>query len=100
MPFPAPVAGLPPGHHEVDPAAVVAVTGELLRSLLAAAPDAEGVVLSSQMHALVLVDRAGAPLAPREGGEGSGESGGDRDWSGREDLNLRPHGPEPCALPG
>ena len=20
-------------------------------------------------------------------------------WSGREDLNLRPHGPEPCALP-
>lgn len=21
-------------------------------------------------------------------------------WSGREDLNLRPHGPEPCALPG
>src|SRR5205807_7035923 len=23
-----------------------------------------------------------------------------RDWSGREDLNLRLHGPEPCALPG
>jgi cytochrome c biogenesis protein CcmG/thiol:disulfide interchange protein DsbE len=22
-----------------------------------------------------------------------------REWSGREDLNLRPHGPEPCALP-
>ena len=21
-------------------------------------------------------------------------------WSGRDDLNLRPHGPEPCALPG
>src|SRR5207253_10858668 len=21
-------------------------------------------------------------------------------WSGREDSNLRPHGPEPCALPG
>src|SRR5437868_11133395 len=21
-------------------------------------------------------------------------------WSGREDLNLRLHGPEPCALPG
>ena len=20
-------------------------------------------------------------------------------WSGREDSNLRPHGPEPCALP-
>src|SRR5260370_8052396 len=22
------------------------------------------------------------------------------EWSGREDLNLRLHGPEPCALPG
>ena len=21
-----------------------------------------------------------------------------REWSGQEDLNLRPHGPEPCAL--
>ncbi|CAN5644482.1 hypothetical protein BH20ACI4_BH20ACI4_07920 [soil metagenome] len=21
-------------------------------------------------------------------------------WSGRDDLNIRPHGPEPCALPG
>jgi hypothetical protein len=24
----------------------------------------------------------------------------DKDWSGREDLNLRPPGPEPGALPG
>jgi len=23
-----------------------------------------------------------------------------KDWSGREDLNLRPPGPEPGALPG
>ena len=23
----------------------------------------------------------------------------EEEWSGREDLNLRPHGPEPCALP-
>lgn len=23
-----------------------------------------------------------------------------RDWSGRQDSNLRPHGPKPCALPG
>ena len=29
-----------------------------------------------------------------------GQAGsGARGWSGREDLNLRPHGPEPCALP-
>jgi hypothetical protein len=30
----------------------------------------------------------------RDGRDGSGGI-----WSGREDLNLRPHGPEPCALP-
>ena len=29
----------------------------------------------------------------------SSEEGAGRIWSGREDLNLRPHGPEPCALP-
>jgi xylulokinase len=63
VPFPAPLARLPSGHHEVDPTAVLAVTEALLRSLLAAAPDVEGLVLSSQMHALVLVDEAGAPLS-------------------------------------
>jgi hypothetical protein len=26
--------------------------------------------------------------------------GREKDWSGREDLNLRPPGPEPGALPG
>ena len=25
---------------------------------------------------------------------------GEKEWSGREDLNLRPPGPEPGALPG
>lgn len=60
VPFPAPLAGLPPGHHEIDPAAVLTVTEELLGSILTVAPNAEGLVLSSQMHALVLVDEAGA----------------------------------------
>ena len=27
-------------------------------------------------------------------------NGQEKDWSGREDLNLRPPGPEPGALPG
>src|SRR5437773_2521569 len=38
-------------------------------------------------------------LVRRRGAHGSppGDSEG---WSGREDLNLRLHGPEPCALPG
>ena len=37
----------------------------------------------------------GSPLGPLSP-FGPGREGG---WSGREDLNLRPHGPEPCALP-
>ncbi len=24
----------------------------------------------------------------------------EKKWSGRAELNRRPHGPEPCALPG
>src|SRR4029077_13939168 len=31
---------------------------------------------------------------------GSPAGGRRKGWSGREDLNLRLHGPEPCALPG
>ena len=32
--------------------------------------------------------------------EGEHELSYGKDWSGREDLNLRPPGPEPGALPG
>src|SRR2546427_4700835 len=34
---------------------------------------------------------------PATGGPAAGRL---EHWSGREDLNLRLHGPEPCALPG
>src|SRR5687768_3375668 len=48
-----------------------------------------------------------AGLAPGEGVRGRQEERCDKrqsfhlresKWSGQEDLNLRPHGPEPCAL--
>jgi hypothetical protein len=35
------------------------------------------------------------PIAPR-----STDANSLKEWSGREDLNLRPPGPEPGALPG
>ena len=59
VPFPAPVAGLPVGHCEVDPAAVLAATRQLLGELLADAPDAAGLFVSSQMHCLVFTDATG-----------------------------------------
>ncbi|MBX9582699.1 MAG: hypothetical protein K2X87_20530 [Gemmataceae bacterium] len=59
VPFPAPVGGLPQGHCEIDPAAVLAATRQLLGELLADAPDAAGLVVSSQMHCLVFTDAAG-----------------------------------------
>ena len=41
------------------------------------------------------------PAGARPAGSTARASGvEDGIWSGREDSNLRPHGPEPCALPG
>jgi sugar (pentulose or hexulose) kinase len=63
VPFPAPIAGLPPLHFEVDPHQVVTATRALIADLLPAAPDCGGIVLCSQMHSLVLVDEHGAPAS-------------------------------------
>lgn len=60
-PFPEPVPGLPAGHFEVAPRAVVAAVRDLIAELLRAAPDCSGLMLSSQMHALVLCDASGEP---------------------------------------
>lgn len=61
-PFPDAVAGLPPGHGEVDAHAIVAATRSLLDELAQAAPDAVGIVVCSQMHGMVLTDRDGHAL--------------------------------------
>jgi sugar (pentulose or hexulose) kinase len=63
-PFPPPLAGLPERRFEVDPHAIVAAAREVIAELARAAPDCAGVVLSSQMHGVVLADRAGQPVTP------------------------------------
>ena len=61
VPAPDPVPGLPAGHHELDPAAALAAVRRLVDELLAGAPDAGGLVLTSQMHCVVLTDADGRP---------------------------------------
>lgn len=58
-PMPGPVAGLPPTRYELDPAAVTQAVRTLIAELLADAPDAAGLLLSSQMHGVVLTDEQG-----------------------------------------
>jgi sugar (pentulose or hexulose) kinase len=58
---PGPVPGLPAGHYELDPRAVLAAVRQLIGELLTDAPDAEGLVLCSQMHCVVLTDGDGRP---------------------------------------
>lgn len=60
-PFPEPLPGLPPGRFEVDPLAVVAAARGLIDELARDAPGCDGVVLCSQMHALVLAGPRGEP---------------------------------------
>lgn len=62
-PFPEPVPGLPVGHCEIDPHAVLTATRRLLAALLADEPGATGLVVTSQMHCLVFTDDAGRPLS-------------------------------------
>ncbi|KPV53135.1 hypothetical protein SE17_11365 [Kouleothrix aurantiaca] len=62
-PFPEPVPGLPAGYFEVAPGAIVAAVRDLIGELLRAAPDSSGLMLSSQMHALVLCDSNGEPAS-------------------------------------
>jgi sugar (pentulose or hexulose) kinase len=63
LPFPEPIAGLPATFREFDPGEVVAVTRALLERLLQHAPEAQGCVMCSQLHGLVLTDDLGRPLS-------------------------------------
>ena len=60
-PFPEPVSGLPAGHFEIPADDVAAAAERLLRQLLEQSPRCAGVVASTQMGGLVLVDAAGRP---------------------------------------
>lgn len=62
LPFPDPIMGLPQRHFEVDALRVAATTRALIERLALHAPDCAGIVMSSQMHGVVLMDERGAPL--------------------------------------
>jgi sedoheptulokinase len=62
-PFPAPIAGFPARYVEVEPTALVRATQTLLDQLAAVAPDAVGIVVTSQMHGLVLTDAQGKAIS-------------------------------------
>lgn len=61
-PFPAPVAGLPPGWVEVEPRAILAAARDLLDQLWPHAPHCAGLLLCGQMGGLVLTNAHGQPL--------------------------------------
>ncbi|MEZ5325228.1 MAG: FGGY family carbohydrate kinase [Verrucomicrobiales bacterium] len=51
--------GSPPNHYEISPSALCNSVASLLDQLLEVAPDAEGLVMCTQMHGIVLVDDDG-----------------------------------------
>lgn len=61
VPAPSPVTGLPANRHELSPDSILAAVRTLLSELLAAAADAAGLVVSSQMHGLAFTDEIGRP---------------------------------------
>jgi sugar (pentulose or hexulose) kinase len=63
LPFPEPLRGLDPAFREFDPLEIVAVTRALLDRLLQQAPDAEGLVMCSQLHGMVLTDDHGQAVS-------------------------------------
>lgn len=62
-PFPGPLVNLPRGHFEVSARAVCVAVDDVLDGLLAAAPDAEAIILCSQMHSMVLTNATGLELS-------------------------------------
>ena len=63
VPSPPFLEGLPPGHREIDPAAITRTFWEILEALLKSEPKPEGILLCGQMHGFVLMDDAGHPLS-------------------------------------
>jgi sugar (pentulose or hexulose) kinase len=62
MPFPELVAGLPSGHFEVAPAAVLSAVRQVIDELLSAGADVEAILFCGQMGGVILVDRDNRPL--------------------------------------
>jgi sugar (pentulose or hexulose) kinase len=61
MPFPEPLPGLSPLFREYDPYQIIEVVHALLHQLAPFAGDAEGLVMCTQMHGVVLTTEKGQP---------------------------------------
>jgi sugar (pentulose or hexulose) kinase len=62
-PFPDPLAGRPAGHFEVPMTPIIEGVDCVIAELLTLAPDAKGVLVSSQMGGVVVIDDAGQPVS-------------------------------------
>lgn len=63
QPFPSPVAGLPTRHFEVEPQQIVQQVHSVAEALHTAAENCTGLLLTSQMHGMVLTGERGQPLS-------------------------------------
>src|SRR5688572_28933392 len=63
VPYPAPLSGLPANHYEVSPEAVVAAFQQAVQALLPYTADCQGIILSTRMHSVLLVNQAGELLS-------------------------------------
>lgn len=61
VPVPSPIAGLASTRFELDPEEILAAVRTLIGELLPLAPEADGLVMCSQVHCLVLLDARGKP---------------------------------------
>lgn len=64
QPFPEPLPGRPPGWLDYDVATVVQRCRELCAELVSRAPDVAGILITSQMGGVVLVDPHGHSVSP------------------------------------
>lgn len=76
--FPDPIPDQPPGHFEIDPRQVLTAVQKLIHKLLQHAPDAQRLLISSQMGGVLLVDDKLRPLTNY--------------ISWRDQRTLQPHG--------
>jgi len=59
IPAPGPIPCQSPLYHEVSPNRMIGSAARLLKELLSYAPESNGIVMCSQMHGMVLLDRLG-----------------------------------------
>lgn len=62
VPFPAAQSKLPEKHYEISADAVVSAFEQAVQALLPHAGDCQGIILSTQMHSVLLVDQQGQLL--------------------------------------